>query len=207
MGSIIAGTLANGGICPLTNEQVISTESVKDCLTLMYGCGMYDYSGQFSFEVGLPAKSGVSGCILLVIPNMMGICIWSPRLDDKGNSTRGIEFCKMLNKNLDLHIFHNIIGNKIDLHDSVTNNFIKLCSTGDIKGIKKIIDKVNVNCEDYDKRTPMHLAASEGYYSIVELLLTKGALISEDRWGNTPLTDIKNKEGDNYEKIRVLLNK
>ena len=207
MGSIIAGTLANGGICPLTNEQVISTESVKDCLTLMYGCGMYDYSGQFSFEVGLPAKSGVSGCILLVIPNMMGICIWSPRLDDQGNSTRGIEFCKMLNKNLDLHIFHNIIGNKIDLHDSVTNNFIKLCSTGDIKGIKKIIDKVNVNCEDYDKRTPMHLAASEGYYSIVELLLTKGALISEDRWGNTPLTDNKNKEGDNYEKIRVLLNK
>jgi len=205
MGAVIASTLANGGLCPLTNEQVISTDSVKDCLTLMYGCGMYDYSGQFSFEVGLPAKSGVSGCILLVIPNMMGICIWSPRLDLQGNSFRGIEFCKMLNKKMDLHIFHNIIGNKIDLNDSATNNFIKLCSTGNIEGIKKIIDKVNVNYADYDKRTPLHLAASEGYTSIVELLLEKGAQITEDRWGNTPLTDIKNKEGDNYEKIVKLL--
>ncbi len=205
MGSIISGTLANGGTCPTTNEQVTSTDSVKDCLTLMYGCGMYDYSGQFSFEVGLPAKSGVSGCILLVIPNMMGICIWSPRLDLQGNSFRGIEFCKMLNKKMDLHIFHNIIGNKIDLNDSATNNFIKLCSNGNIEGIKKIIDKININCADYDKRTPLHLATSEGYYSIVELLLEKGAQITADRWGNTPLSDIKNKEGDNYEKIRKLL--
>jgi len=207
MGSIIAGTLANGGICPLTNEQVISTDSVKDCLTLMYGCGMYDYSGQFAFEVGLPAKSGVSGCILLVIPNMMGICIWSPRLDSQGNSSRGIEFCKMLNNKKNLHIFHNIIGNKIDLNESITTNFIKLCSNGDFDGIKKIINKVDINCADYDKRTPLHLAASEGYVNIVELLLENGAKITPDRWNNTPLSDIKDKEGDNYETIRSMLNK
>ena len=94
MGAIISGTLANGGTCPVTNEEIFSNNSVKDCLTLMYGCGMYDYSGEFSFEIGLPAKSGVSGCILLVVPNMMGICIWSPPLDEQGNSFRGIEFCK-----------------------------------------------------------------------------------------------------------------
>ena len=58
MGATISGTLANGGVCPTTNDRVVSNNSVKDCLTLMYGCGMYDYSGQFAFEIGLPAKIG-----------------------------------------------------------------------------------------------------------------------------------------------------
>ena len=113
MGAIISATLANGGLCPTSEEQVISENSVKDCLTLMYGCGMYDYSGEFAFEIGLPAKSGVSGCILLVIPNMMGICIWSPPLDEQGNSFKGIEFCKQLNKELNLHIFITLFPTKL----------------------------------------------------------------------------------------------
>ena len=145
MGAIISGTLANGGTCPVTNEEVFSNNSVKDCLTLMYGCGMYDYSGEFSFEIGLPAKSGVSGCILLVVPNMMGICIWSPPLDEQGNSFRGIEFCKRLNKEMDLHIFHNIISNKIDLSDSLIVKFLQLCGDGKLKKIKEIINKIDIN--------------------------------------------------------------
>ena len=126
MGGVITGTLANGGMCPLTLEQVITTDSVKDCLTLMYGCGLYDYSGQFSFEVGLPAKSGVSGCISLVIPNQMGICIWSPPLDDNGNSLKGIAFAQELSTELDLHIFHNLVSNKIDLEsdENINQNFL-----------------------------------------------------------------------------------
>ena len=113
MGAIISATLANKGICPTTNRQVVSANAVKDCLTLLYGCGLYEYSGQFAFEVGLPAKSGVSGCILLVIPNVMGICVWSPPLDDNGNSSKGIEFCKRLNEELDLHIFNHIVKRNI----------------------------------------------------------------------------------------------
>ena len=135
----------------------------------------------------------------------MGICIWSPPLDKQGNSVRGIEFCKKLNDNMNLHIFHNIISNKIDFNDSLTNNFIKMCSNGDLKEIKNIINKVDINFCDYDLRTPLHLAASEGHFEVVEYLIQNGALVKKDRWNNTPLDDIKDKNGDNFDKIKNIL--
>ncbi|CAL8388832.1 unnamed protein product, partial [Gadus morhua 'NCC'] len=102
--SVMAATLANGGFCPITGERVLSPESVRDTLSLMHSCGMYDFSGQFAFHVGLPAKSGVAGGILLVVPNVMGIMCWSPPLDKLGNSVRGIQFCTDL---VELFNFHN----------------------------------------------------------------------------------------------------
>ncbi|KAM9850751.1 glutaminase kidney isoform, mitochondrial isoform 2-T2 [Aulostomus maculatus] len=102
--SVMAATLANGGICPITGERVLSPEAVRNTLSLMHSCGMYDFSGQFAFHVGLPAKSGVAGGILLVVPNVMGIMCWSPPLDKLGNSVRGIHFCTDL---VELFNFHN----------------------------------------------------------------------------------------------------
>ncbi|XP_060683360.1 glutaminase a isoform X2 [Hemiscyllium ocellatum] len=106
--SVMAATLANGGICPITGERVLSPEAVRNTLSLMHSCGMYDFSGQFAFHVGLPAKSGVSGGILLVVPNVMGIMCWSPPLDKLGNSVRGIQFCQDLVSLFNFHNYDNL---------------------------------------------------------------------------------------------------
>ena len=103
--AIIASSLANGGICPLTGERILQSETVENCLSVMNSCGMYDYSGEFAFKVGLPAKSGVSGAIITVVPGLMGMCTFSPPLDEYNNSVRGIHFCQELSKRHQLHYF------------------------------------------------------------------------------------------------------
>ena len=210
IGAVMSATLANGGVCPLDNTEVFSKETVRDCLTIMYGCGMYDFSGQFAFEVGLPAKSGVSGCIMLVVPNMMGVCIWSPPLDDQGNSVRGIEVCKLLKEKLSLHIFENIVQNKnllFDNEESIIQTCINSAAKGDIETIMKIKDHgFDFNKGDYDNRTPLHLAVNEGNIEIVNFLLEQNVEKNvKDRWGNRPIDDIKNKTSDIYLQIKELL--
>ncbi len=106
--AMAAASLANGGTCPTTQEAVFRPDDVRDCLSLMLSCGMYDYSGEFAFLVGLPAKSGVSGAMMLVVPGIMGIAIYSPPLDKLGNPVRGIAFCKELIKEYSLHQFDHI---------------------------------------------------------------------------------------------------
>nr|XP_029507270.1 glutaminase kidney isoform, mitochondrial-like [Oncorhynchus nerka] len=107
-GSVMAATLAHGGICPITGERVLSAEAVRNTLSLMHSCGMYDFSGQMAFHVGLPAKSGVSGAVLLVVPNVMGVMCWSPPLDRVGNSVRGIHFCQELVSLFNFHNYDNL---------------------------------------------------------------------------------------------------
>ncbi len=101
---MMGATLANGGINPLTGERVLPNSLVRPTLAVMSTCGMYDYAGSWMFEVGLPAKSGVSGGILAVLPGRFAVVTYAPRLDAKGNSVRGIEVCKAISKNLGLHM-------------------------------------------------------------------------------------------------------
>ena len=103
--AVMAATLAHDGINPLTGERAIASEYVKNVLSIMASCGMYDYSGEWVYRVGLPAKSGVGGGIIAVLPGQFGIGIFSPLLDSFGNSHRGIEVCKEISHSFHLHVY------------------------------------------------------------------------------------------------------
>jgi glutaminase len=102
----MAACLAAGGIQPATGERVLSTHNVGRVLSIMSSCGMYDFAGEWIFEVGMPAKSGVAGGILAVLPGQLGIGVFSPPLDERGNSVRGIRVCKALSREFGLHLFN-----------------------------------------------------------------------------------------------------
>ena len=197
--SIIASTLANGGICPVTNERIFSNTIVKNALSLMSSCGMYDYSGQWAYTIGIPAKSGVSGIIMGIIPNVMGIAVFSPKLDILGNSSKGIEFFKKLTKLYPFHTYDNLCNkNNLVLKKDILNNNINVynlltaASIGDLNTIIILYSQgVDLNSYDYDKRTALHLACSEGQLEIVEFLLKKKVITDcKDRWNNKPIDDI-----------------
>jgi glutaminase len=103
--AMMGATLANGGVNPVTGERVLARERVRDVLSVMYTCGMYDFAGEWAFEIGVPAKSGVSGGILAAVPGKMGIAVFSPGLDAFGNSVRGIRVCREISGRLGLHTF------------------------------------------------------------------------------------------------------
>ena len=105
--AVMAATLANDGVNPLSGEIALERDYVQDILTVMNSCGMYNYAGQWSYEVGMPAKSGVSGGIIAIIPGQIGIGVFSPRLDVHGHSVRGVHVCKEISETFGLHIFRN----------------------------------------------------------------------------------------------------
>lgn len=104
--AVMGATLANLGTNPVTGKEVLSFDSVRDVLSVMFTCGMYDFAGEWAFRVGIPAKSGVAGGIMAVINRQLGIGTYSPRLDGTGNSVRGIRVCTDLAEEMGLHVFN-----------------------------------------------------------------------------------------------------
>lgn len=103
--AMFGSVLANDGVTPWSGERLLSRENCRIVKTIMVTCGMYDASGEFAVHVGIPAKSGVGGGILATVPRRMGIGIYGPALDEKGNSLAGIHTLHDLSKELDLSIF------------------------------------------------------------------------------------------------------
>ena len=200
--SIIAATLANGGTCPITGEKVMNHDSVRNVLSLMLSCGLYNHSGDFAFEVGLPAKSGVSGTLMLVVPDVMGICLWSPPLDDCGNSVRGVKFCEELVKLYNFQQPKSLGYDCLNQIDPTRNRYQKVsemifnihmaANAGDETALKTAYQQgTNMNIGDYNDRTPLHLAAAEGHKNCVKFLLKTChvAFDAKDRWGQTALSE------------------
>ncbi|MGK7896872.1 MAG: glutaminase A [Xenococcus sp. (in: cyanobacteria)] len=108
--AVMAATLANRGIQPFTKEQVVKPEYVRDILSVMYTCGMYNYAGEWAYRVGIPAKSGVSGGIIGVIPERAGIAVFSPLIDERGNSVRGLKVFEDLSRKFGFHLLDVSMG-------------------------------------------------------------------------------------------------
>lgn len=104
--AMMAATMANNGVNPHTKERALAPALVERVLSVMTTCGMYDGAGDWVARVGMPAKSGVGGGILAVLPGQMGIAVYSPRLDSHGNSVRGVAACRELSTRLELHFLH-----------------------------------------------------------------------------------------------------
>lgn len=102
--ALMAATLANAGIQPNTGERLFSRRGTKHLLSVMASCGMYDAAGDWLTTVGIPAKSGVAGGIMGVLPGQIGVAVFSPRLDTHGNSVRGVEMMQHLSEDLGLHL-------------------------------------------------------------------------------------------------------
>ena len=97
--------LAADGVNPLTNERVVSVSKSKRINAIMQLCGFYDEAGEFSFKVGLPGKSGVGGGIIAVHPDNYSIAVWSPKLNSKGNSYRGMKILEFFTTRTESSIF------------------------------------------------------------------------------------------------------
>lgn len=101
--SMMAATLANKGVNPVTGREVFSEETTRQVLGVMMTCGMYDAAGNWMIDVGLPAKSGVDGGIMVVVPGQLGIGVYSAPLDEHGNSVRGAAAIRRVTRDLGLH--------------------------------------------------------------------------------------------------------
>ncbi|WP_240790935.1 glutaminase A [Roseomonas sp. AR75] len=103
--AVMGATLANVGTNPVTGAEVYGVEAVRDTLSVMFTCGLYDGAGDWACRVGVPAKSGVGGGLVAVVNRQLGIGVFSPRVDSAGNPVRGLMACEALAEELGLHLF------------------------------------------------------------------------------------------------------
>ena len=103
--AVMAATLADGGVNPVTGDSVVSADVSRDTLAVLAANGLYEGSGEWLFEIGLPGKSGVAGGLVTIAPGKAGIGTYAPRLDSAGNSVRGQIATAYLSRALGLNVF------------------------------------------------------------------------------------------------------
>lgn len=145
--AIMGATLANHGINPLTNKCVLDSKYVKYVLSVMTSAGMYNYAGNWIYKVGLPAKSGVGGGILTILPGQLAIAVFSPPLDELGNSVRGLRVLEEMSETLNLHFFN-------------SNRFSK-------SFIKSILDLTKINSNKTRNEEERQLLKERGNEAVI----------------------------------------
>lgn len=103
--SVMGATLASNGVNPISGKRALKPKYIPNVLSVMASCGMYDYSGEWIYNVGLPAKSGVGGGVMAVLPGQLAIAVYSPLLDGKGNSVLGVNICERIAATFSLHLY------------------------------------------------------------------------------------------------------
>ena len=206
--AVIASTLANGGVCPLTGKQCLEPTVVKNVLSMLYSCGMSTYTGMWAFHVGIPATTGSTGATMIVIPNVMGMVLYQPDINDTGVSPRTEAFCKAITKRYCVNMWDQLVNQSGDIAKATVDNeddddhghkvstllFFNMCSAaqaGNLSGVLQCLrDGAVVTRADYDMRTALHIAACENHLDICKALVQAGANIhAEDRWHTSPMEE------------------
>lgn len=150
----MAATLARGGINPVSRSRVASGWAVRRTLSVMATCGMYDGSGEWFSSVGMPAKSGIGGGIIAVLPNQLGVGVYSPLLDENGNSVRGNRACRSLSAELGLHVLNvtresrSIIRQTHDVEEGI--RVYELHGDLTFAGAEQVLRTIEDDCEQLD---------------------------------------------------------
>jgi glutaminase len=142
--AMMAATLANRGVNPLTGRTALRGEYVENVLSVMGTCGMYDYAGEWLYNIGIPAKSGVAGGVLAVLPGQIGIGVFSPRLDPHGNSVRGIRVCEELSRHLDLHLFNRSAAGKSTIRLRFSGADFNSCHVRNVQAGQELRERAKV---------------------------------------------------------------
>ncbi|XP_029008398.1 glutaminase liver isoform, mitochondrial [Betta splendens] len=207
-GAAMAASLANGGLCPLSGDQVLSPASTRSMLSMMQVAGLKDYSSAFHYKASVPAVSSSHGSLLAVVPGVLGLMAFSPELDACGNPWRAVHFCQELVSVFQLHMFdirtpfRQILAYrqwKAESEGYQIMNVLLAAFKGDVRSLRRyFLSGLDVNAVDYDGRSALHVAAAEGHTEVIRFLLENAGAnpALKDRWGSSPLQEARrhNKE-------------
>ncbi len=160
----MSATLAFGGVSPVTGIRVVSEHVARDVVAVMASCGMYDFSGRWLLEVGLPAKSGVSGGLLAVAPSQFGVAAFSPRLDEHGNSVRASAIVELLSERFGMHLLEtheDLSAPALTVMDTPEGRVIKLGGELGFAGAERVVSALRDMAAGIPEGSVLVLDASE----------------------------------------------
>ncbi|XP_072291191.1 glutaminase liver isoform, mitochondrial [Eucyclogobius newberryi] len=202
-GAAMAASLANGGLCPLSCDQVLSPAATRSLLSVMQTAGLKHNSTAFHFKTSVPAASSSQGALLAVVPGVLGLMAFSPETDPCGTPWRALHFCQELVIRFQLHRFdirtpfRQVLAYrqwKSESEGYQIMNLLLAAFKADVQALRRyFLSGVDVNSVDYDGRSALHVAAAEGHVEVVRFLLENAGANAHlrDRWGSSPLHEAR----------------